>query len=543
MDQKVINAFEKCGIAPRCGIREKREVMLLHRSGLKFETYFAFPDVDGPAPTIAVRTCYPNQMDQFQTMAEGFAKLGYVFAFQFCRGIQKSEGEWNPNVNERQDGLDFIHALCQMEEVGDIGYFGCSYLALTGWCMADAVPDRVKTMYLTHYGTSRFTSAYQDGLFRHDILTAWAMGNAGYPIEADLMQSILHRPHVNVDVDLWGGELPWYREYIVNTSRADAHWQTGFWKQLEEIPKHVTIPLYIGTGWYDHHFGSTMKTYEVLNPACKAQSLLRIGCWRHNFDPCADDQVMENLENDDFLMAIRWFEKVLREGGRFPHTMQTYTVGEDQWHNVQGERVTKEKCFYLAPDALKAEAGNYGEVAYDYDPDHPHFAVGGDSLFKHKNDVGSRLVPMDDRDDELIFCSDVLQEDITIAGSVSVKLHVASDCEDTAFYARLLEERNGKRYHVRGSITTLSYRNHSDLPQDYAPNSIVPISIDMWDIDYQLKKGSRLILQITSSYTPEYSVHLNGKGPFSLQKDAKIAHQTVFCTEEYPSRVVLPTRA
>jgi len=542
MDEKVLRAFEKCGIAPRCGIREKREVMLLHKSGLKFETYFAFPDVDGPCPTIAVRTCYPNQMEQFQTMADQFARLGYVFAFQFCRGIQKSEGEWNPNVNERQDGLDFIDCLCEMDEVGNIGYFGCSYLALTGWAMADAVPDRVKTMYLTHYGTSRFTSAYQDGLFRHDILTAWAMGNAGYPIDADFMQSTLHRPHAEVDVDLWGGELPWYRDYIVNTSRSDAYWQTGFWKQLEEIPKHVKIPLYIGTGWYDHHFGSTMKTYEVLNEDCKAQSLLRIGCWRHNFDPCADDQVMENLENDDFLMAIRWFERVLREGGRFPYTLQTYTVGEDKWHTVSGEKQVEEKTLYLAGESLCDLAGDYDVRTYDYDPDHPHFAHGGDSLFKHKNDVGSREVAQEERADELLFESEALEEAVTVAGSVSVKLYVSSDCEDTAFYARLLEERNGKRYHVRGSITTLGYRNHSDDRQDYIPNEVVPISIDMWDIDYRFQKGSKIILQVMSSYCPEYSVHLNGKGPFSLQKEAKIAHQSIFCTKQYPSRVILPTR-
>mgnify|MGYP002508209432 CR=1 FL=1 len=61
--------------------------------------------------------------------------------------------------------------------VKNIGYWGDSYLALTGWCMADAVPEKVKGMYLGVYGTDRFTSAYCKGLFRHDVLTSWAMAS------------------------------------------------------------------------------------------------------------------------------------------------------------------------------------------------------------------------------------------------------------------------------------------------------------------------------------------------------------------------------
>jgi hypothetical protein len=60
-----------------------------------------------------------------------------------------------------------------------------SYLALTGWVIADLLPEKVKKMYLTHYGVFRFTSAYKAGMFRHDVLTAWTMNNAGFPVTAD----------------------------------------------------------------------------------------------------------------------------------------------------------------------------------------------------------------------------------------------------------------------------------------------------------------------------------------------------------------------
>ena len=62
-----------------------------------------------------------------------------------------------------------MQALDKLSWIDCMGYKGASYLALTGWAMADAVPSKVRSMYLTVYGTSRHTSAYKDGLFRQDI--------------------------------------------------------------------------------------------------------------------------------------------------------------------------------------------------------------------------------------------------------------------------------------------------------------------------------------------------------------------------------------
>lgn len=62
-------------------------------------------------------------------------------------------------------------------------------------------------MMLTVYGTDRFKSAYEKGLFRHDVLTGWAMQNAGHPVTADYLESCRFRPHDKVDEALWGGPL------------------------------------------------------------------------------------------------------------------------------------------------------------------------------------------------------------------------------------------------------------------------------------------------------------------------------------------------
>ena len=93
--------------------------------------------------------------------------------------------------------------LSDRPEVKNIGYWGNSYLASTGWCMADVVPEKVKSMYLGVYGTDRYTSVYQDGLFRQDIFTWWSMTNAGKKVDADYLESCRYRPQMEVDEALW----------------------------------------------------------------------------------------------------------------------------------------------------------------------------------------------------------------------------------------------------------------------------------------------------------------------------------------------------
>ena len=68
-------------------------------------------------------------------------------------------------------------------------------------------------------------------------------------------------PQAEVDTALWGGEVPWYREYVTNTRKSDPYWQQGWWSQLNHIPEHIQIPVFVIEGWYDHHLGSAMNSW------------------------------------------------------------------------------------------------------------------------------------------------------------------------------------------------------------------------------------------------------------------------------------------
>lgn len=553
--ERLKNNYAELPEKPSFEAAPEHTVMLPMRDGVKLYTVCRTPVGKGPFPTIVMRSCYPMQECFYRLHAQEYCRRGFAFVYQFCRGTGNSEGEWVPNINERSDGKDTLDWLDRLDWTESIGYTGCSYLAFTGWVIADIVPPKVKTLYLTHYGTNRFTSAYSNGLFRQDVLTAWAMENAGFPVTTDYLESARYRPQINVDKDLWGKEIPWYRDWITNTNRTDAYWQSGFWKELSEIPGKVSLPLYIGSGWYDHHLGSTLKTYEALSPESRKHSVLRIGAWNHAFQPCVDHIESSHLENNDEKNAFVWFDQILRKKELPEGGVRTYRIGDDRWETYPSYPFTESSktSLYFSRHThdenshflLEKQDDHETSVSYTYDPDRPVMSHGAESLLRTWDEIGSlSQPPCNWRDDVVSFVSEPLEKEIYLLGKITVKLYVSSSADDTAFTAKLMEVYpDGKACNIRSGITTLAYRSGEEQPRgSYEAGTIVEADIPMWDISWRLHKGSRLRVDISSSDFPQYAVHTNNAGIWALQKEAKTAKQTLYCGSVFSSQVILPVK-
>ncbi len=406
-------------------------------------------------------------------------------------------------------------------------------------------------MYLTQYGTDRFTSAYKDGLFRHDVLTSWAMGNAGFSVDADFIESCKYLPHIEVDEKLWGGHLDWYRNWITSTEAEDEYWQTGFWKLLKSIPEKVSIPIYLGESWHDHHLASALNTYAALAQEAKLHSTLRIGAWNHMFMPCLAGHECSNLQNNDSVTAMDWFYTILVKKEIPKKKVLTYIIGEDRWMEWDTFPVPSEnkKRLYLSGHlsgsnqyALTDHKVDEVLLTYVYDPQNPVMSLGGDTLLYNIEKAGSVLQPeCGFRDDVLSFVSEVFKDDILIAGKMLCHLFVASDAEDTAFSVKIIEIfPDGKAYNIRSGITTLGFRNKAIHREEYKPGYIEEIEIEILDITWKLQAGSRLRLDVSSSNFPEYAVHSNYPGVWSLQKKTRKANQTIYTGANYPSYIELP---
>ncbi len=570
------------------------EEMLTMADGIKLKTYLFKPiDKTGSVtntslPAILVRSCYPSQLSDYRVHGKNLAKRGYAFVVQFCRGTGDSEGEWFPNVNEREDGLRTINWLNEQDWVDVIGYWGNSYLALTGWAIADRVPDKVKGMCLTHYGTDRYYSAYEKGMFRQDVLTSWAMDNSGFNVTADYTDSLKYMPQLEVDEKLWGGRLDWYRDWISSTHREDNYWQQGFWKELYEIPSKVKVPLYIRSGWYDHHHGSSMRTWDNLRPETKEKSWLDIGGWNHSFQPCLEDCSTENSGSNEVAAILEWFDLVLQKKEIPKERIRTYAIGADRWISRKSwpEKDSKSYIWYLGQEKReettecitkeskaaenkiieckttentiiektitlqntpvktggileKAPQADLTMYTYIYNPENPVISYGAEALLKNMEHNGSLKQPeCGYRSDVICFVSEPLEENVLISGKIRAFLYVSSDCPDTAFTAKAMEIReSGEAYNIRSSITSLCH----DIGHAYKPGTVEEVSIDMWDIVYELHKGSRLRLDISSSDFPQYHLHSNCAGNWASIDKYQVAEQKIFSGGFFASRIEIPT--
>lgn len=544
--------YRTCSIPSLGRSWEIREEMVPCRDGVRLRTICYFPEASGPVPLVFQRLCYPLKEKLMRLHGEEFCKRGIAFVFQFCRGTGGSEGEWAPNtLYERTDGIDLIHWLENLEQVGDIGYWGSSYMAMCGWALMDGLSSRVKTMYLTHYGTDRYASMYEAGLFRHDIGTGWAKNNAGFKIDADYLSSCLYRPNVEVDEKLWGRRVDWYRDYLTSVKADDPLWSSGLWKVLREAPGKAKIPLYIGEAWFDHHFGSAMKTYEALSEESKAHSTLRIGCWEHNFMPCLHGHPQEHLENNNYEQALQWFIHVLREQKPTERRIELYVIGEDRWRSFPIYPVKPEelrRMYFAAPTddqkcgGLKAApTAEPAELHFDYDPENYVPTCGGESVYSSVQQRGSVLQPpIGAREDVLSFLSEPIQKPFVVMGKIKAHLFVRSSAEDTSFVVKVSEvSETGESYNIRTGITTLSYQEAQGKGEK-RPDGSREICVTMWDVAWMPAAGSRIRIDITSSDFPQYAIHSNFPGIWSLQDKTQVAHQTICMDAEHPSSIEIP---
>lgn len=539
--------------------------MIQMRDGIKLATRIFFPKGEGPWPVILERSPYPHIKEILEMTSKQFAKYGFVVVSQSCRGKGASEGEWAPFENERNDGLDTIDWIIQQSWMnGKMGMYGHSYGGFEQWIVADQLPREVKTLFLGVFGTERYRQMYMNGMFRHEIYTAWAVENAGHVPEDRLgevyQDALMIRPHINMD-SLIGEELTWYRDWVCNVNQSSDFWQTGLWSKLKEIPQEINIPIFMIGGWFDHQLDGMVHGYNKLPKKVKKGSRFIIGPWIHTLGP-GGDLDYPNSEFSSLTEAIKWFNHQLMgdDYAEEKGVLETYIIGENRWTSQKAEvnDSTVEK-FYLNANhqkvneqglSLSIEQARKNVVSFSYDPQNPVRTKGGEALLAWINPMFNGAPPAsvvqdtpEMRDDVISFISEPLETALRISGSMKVHLEVATDVEDTAYTVKVLEVfPDGKSYNIRDGITSLVYRNGASEPQQYEPNKVVGIEIELWPITWTIKKESRLRLDISSSNFPAYHIHSNFKGPWAEQKETKVANQKIYIGDESSSYIEIPIR-
>ena len=522
------------------------EVMLPGGDGYRLRTLIYRPCGTTEAlSVIVIRSCYPMMEEYVYIQGEELAKRGFGVVIQWCRGLNGSEGTYETYWFEREDGAMLMNWLQDQAWVKNIGLVGASYLALVGWFIADIVPEKVKTMYLTVLGTEWHKEVWQEGAFRQDIFTSWLMSMSGVGEEVDYLQSAAYRPQIQVDEDLWKQRNDVYRDFISHPAPSDAYWTEGAWGTFQKVPGRTKIPVYIGEGWYDIHLQNAIDTFANLSDMAGAHSVLKVNPGNHGLEPMIPNQKkQEHARISDHEQQIRWFKDILMDGVMPDRAIEYYLIGADEWrtYTTYPVPVSEYRSFYLSDgqllDHLPEEEGRR---EYDYDPNNPVCSHGSGTLFRTYGGIGSITQPEENfRPDVLSYISDVLSEDLDIVGQIQAVLHVQSDAPDTCFTVKLIEvDEDGTASNIRNGITTLGFRNQAQTWQRY-DNEPVEITIRCWDIAFRVKKGSRIRVDISSSNFPEFSVHPNTETPWAFAKEVRTAHQVILTGKDHPSRIVLP---
>ena len=120
------------------------------------------------------------------------------------------------------------------------------------------------------------------------------------------------------------------------------------------------------------------------------------------------------------------------------------------------------------------------------------------------------------RPDVLVFETDTLTSDLTLAGPVVADLMVSISGTDADFIVKVIDVfpdkfsysdtdkyiMSGYQMLVRGEVMRGKFRNSFEKPAPFVPNKITNVKYTLPDIAHTFKKGHRLMIQVQSTWFP-----------------------------------------
>ncbi|MBC7891297.1 MAG: CocE/NonD family hydrolase, partial [Sphingobacteriaceae bacterium] len=121
------------------------------------------------------------------------------------------------------------------------------------------------------------------------------------------------------------------------------------------------------------------------------------------------------------------------------------------------------------------------------------------------------------RPDVLVYESEVLTNDVRIAGNVAADLFVSTTGTDADFVVKLIDvyppdapdtspnravRMGGYQLLVRGEVMRAKFRNSFSKPEALVPGQVARVPFDMQDAAHTFKKGHKIMVQVQSSWFP-----------------------------------------
>lgn len=588
--------------APVEDVRVEKNVMVPMRDGTKMATDIYLPDLPGnseqsadPWSTLLCRT--PYNKEYFGSQAEAFAKNRYAVVVQDVRGRFASEGEFTPHRNEIEDGYDTVEwAADQSWSNGRIGTYGVSYMGSTQWGMIhnDEIPPHLETMapgfaHSNYYLDSSFAGGAMllshTLAYNHGLALDLQEGNENGLTDLEQAHEAIQQLYWDLPVDpyepMQDAGYTWLQDRFQNET-----YSTDYWAELDHTQYYekVDLPVLNYGGWYDIYTQGTVSNYQGLKnegqSTAQDGAMLVMGPYTHaNNDSQAQGMVTgsayefpANSTLDEMALQLAWFDRILKEDATTAPepSVRLFVPGLGEWIGASDYPPTEANVekYYLHSDG-NANIGNIdgenyeydGELStseptsepadqFTYDPSDPVVTVGGYNLYWRAG-VADRATAYQNRDDILVYQTDLLDEDVAVIGPITARLYASTSAVDTDFVvtvsdvdpldtAGALWVAEGAR---RGRIGDVSAdpresSTYTDV-NELVPGEVYEWQIGVWPTARVFEAGHRIRVDITSSSIPRYNRNLNtGEGLTGTEPES--ATQTVYHDEQYPSHIELP---
>lgn len=358
----------------------------------------------------------------------------------------------------------------------------------------------------------------------------------GYDYGTDDLYAFFLRmgPLENANKKHLKNEIPFWNEMMEHGTR------DAFWKARDPLPhyKDLTPASLVVGGLLDaEDLWGAIHTYQAIEKQSRSKNYLVLGPWSHggwsrsdgaslgdaNFSSKTSIWYREKIEFPFFEKHLRESKKQDSTKGELPEAT-VFSTGTNEWHQFDTwpPKTVVSKDIYLLPNgALGSAQPSEQDLASDEYISDPAKPVPYQANLESER--GSRYMVDDQRfaamrPDVLVYSSEKIKSDFTLAGPIDVTLWVSTTGTDADWVVKIIDvypdeyrgtdnnttnrSMGGYQQLIRAEIMRGKFRNSFETPEPFTPSQPTKVTFTLPDILHAFRMGHKLMIQIQSSWFP-----------------------------------------
>jgi uncharacterized protein len=535
---------------PKNFVVVEKNVMVTMEDGILLAADVYRPKSKGKYPVILIRTPYDktSKEHKYGTLASVFASQGYVCIVQDTRGKFRSEGKFTPYINEASDGNDTVEWAGKAPwSNGNVAVFGFSYSGTCAWLAATQGNPHLKTIIPAFVSKDTYAAWFDKGVPYLKDMLCWIAQNGTRERTKDysdhIEKVISSLPVKDLDITISTHKFPAYRNFLENKK------PNTFWENISANTSENALetPALIIEGWYDRFVQEGINDFSENN-----KNKLVIGPWGHI--PTQKFEEADFGKEASFIKSLPtilpWCDYWLNDDKKTPpeYDVSYFVTGSNEWRtasrwppeNASFKKLSLSKS--TTSDNILTEGASSKEFrnTFAYDPKNPMPSIGSDIIYGDDYIGPRKQDSLVLRDDVVVFASEPLEEDVTIAGPLKLVVHFSSSAPDTDIIAKISDKHpDGSSYHIQSGFIRTRHRDSLESPSFLEEGVVYAIEVPINSAAHTFKKGHSIQLLISSSDFPHHSRNLNTGADNEETSHYVSAKQTIFYGGDYDSHILL----